>query len=237
LFEQWNLWVGGRRSIQVAGKMSRIRNNLGKAVSLRFMLLCDRSDWIRDLSGASPQPEKIALDIMVERYKRHLQAKWYDRPGCGMNTVEFLPSRPGGSNCKPTRNPYYGYEHEPAKAAIIKSEEGCEQQDRHRDFQNLYTSGKAVPVCSLLALQDKGKLLVWRRSHAWGKGGRKPTKAQDQKRVDVDLKAGDTLFFNGSLLHCGALYEESNVRLHFYGRTKSVPPPINTIEFVPGTVA
>ena len=54
--------------------------------------------------------------------------------------------------------------------------------------------------------------------------------------VEVHLEKGEVLIFDGDLVHAGAAYVKSNVRVHVYLYACGVPKPNGNTHMVPGFV-
>ena len=54
--------------------------------------------------------------------------------------------------------------------------------------------------------------------------------------VEVHLEKGEVLIFDGDLVHAGAAYVESNVRVHVYLYASGMPKPNGNTYMVPGFV-
>ena len=58
-----------------------------------------------------------------------------------------------------------------------------------------------------LALQDNTNLI----SYGWN-----CIVADEEEEEIISMKAGDVLLFRGDLVHAGAAYEDTNIRVHAY---------------------
>ena len=60
---------------------------------------------------------------------------------------------------------------------------------------------------------------------------------KDGEREEIMLKAGEALIFRGDLIHCGAEFDEKNVRVHTYIDSAQAPTergPNDTYEVLGG---
>ena len=79
---------------------------------------------------------------------------------------------------------------------LLYSEENCPRQEIHRDrgFDNEeYKKDREVLLTSILSIMDNTRIMI--------------------RRKEVNLKAGEMVFFRPTTLHCGLEYKEENVRL------------------------
>jgi hypothetical protein len=126
---------------------------------------------------------------------------------------------------------YYGNGHLFGAGAILLSLAGCEQQDRHRDYWQKWLQEPTNPIVAVVCLQDGGLLHLWERSWTWN------SEEPDNRNLrTISMKAGDVVFFDAAILHCGAAYASSHLRVHYYGKTNSVTYPVRKIGFVPVNV-
>ena len=102
------------------------------------------------------------------------------------------------------------------KCSFLMSEgttaENALPQYAHRDWrleQLLANSENGFPVGILISLQPGGKLHVWPNSL-----DAMTVSASDMQTIE--LEQGDILLFNGALVHAGAGYTETHLRLHCY---------------------
>ena len=124
---------------------------------------------------------------------------------------------------------------EMGKAVALHSSAGCEQQPWHVDFNPMCKKRKGDERECIRDLRDsqKPKGVFW----AIEEGTRLMVVGPEGESVEVHLERGDVLIFDGDLVHAGAAYEKSNVRVHVYLYASGVPKPNgNTYkvpEFVP----
>ena len=74
--------------------------------------------------------------------------------------------------------------------------------------------GEPVPYGALLSIQNDTHFVVWPGSHL-----RVRSKQQEVISVpglELSLGKGDMVLFRGDLVHAGASYKGSNIRLHAY---------------------
>lgn len=95
-------------------------------------------------------------------------------------------------------------------AVVLHSYRGCRQQPWHTDYDPQLVEGlRKKPLGVLLALEDGTRLCV-------------------SGHDDVQLQRGDTLVFEGDVVHAGAPYEDRpNTRIHVYLPSACSPQPDN----------
>ena len=82
------------------------------------------------------------------------------------------------------------------RTGLLYSEENCPRQEIHRDREydnEEYKKDREVLLTSILAVMDNTRIMI--------------------RRKEVNLKAGEMVFFRPTTLHCGLEYKEENVRL------------------------
>lgn len=97
---------------------------------------------------------------------------------------------------------------------FLLSEAGCAEQTVHTDFDpnkkyNDDGIAQGYPLGCLLALESGTKLVVWPGSNNFDT-------EKTYLRTEVTLNAGDVLLFRADLLHAGAAYDQSNIRVHCF---------------------
>lgn len=120
------------------------------------------------------------------------------------------------------------------KAVALYSSAGCEQQPWHVDFDPMCKKRKGEERVCIRDLRDsqKPKGVFW----AIEEGSRLMVAGPDGESVEVHLERGDVLIFDGDLVHAGAAYEKSNVRVHVYLYACGAPKPNGNTYKVPGFV-
>ena len=123
---------------------------------------------------------------------------------------------------------------EMGKAVALYSSAGCEQQPWHVDFDPMCKKRKGEERECIRDLRDsqKPKGVFW----AIEEGSRLMVAGPEGESVEVHLERGDVLIFDGDLVHAGAGYEKSNVRVHVYLYACGVPKPNGNTYMVPGFV-
>ncbi len=105
--------------------------------------------------------------------------------------------------------------HEACDHVLLLSEPGCANQQCHTDYDP--ETGDQDGLGCIIALEDETALNVWPGSIDFDVDA-------EYHRERLALRAGDMLLFRGDLVHSGASYEASNVRVHCfldtYGATK-----------------
>ena len=121
---------------------------------------------------------------------------------------------------------------EMGKAVALYSSAGCEQQPWHVDFDPMCKKGKGEEGRECIRdLKDsqKPKGVFW----AIEEGTRLMVVGPEGESMEVHLKKGGVLIFDGDLVHAGAGYEKSNVRVHVYLYASGVPKPNGNTYLVP----
>ena len=123
---------------------------------------------------------------------------------------------------------------DPGKAVALYSSAGCEQQPWHVDFDPMCKKRKGGERQCIRDLRDsqKPKGVFW----AIEEGTRLMVVGPEGESVEVHLERGDVLIFDGDLVHAGAAYEKSNVRVHVYLYACGVSKPNGNTYMVPGFV-
>ena len=118
-------------------------------------------------------------------------------------------------------------------SVALHSSAGCEQQPWHVDFNPIIHEGEEPDAC-IRGMQDsqKPKGVFW----AIEEGSRLMVVGPAGESVEVHLEKGEVLIFDGDLVHAGAAYVESNVRVHVYLYACGVPKPNGNTHMVPGFV-
>jgi len=100
---------------------------------------------------------------------------------------------------------------------LLSSLPGCKAQAAHTDYVPddalKATTDDTVPLLFLLALEDNTFLNVWPSSHHHIQKELRPSPIY---RQTVCLNKGDAILFRADLVHGGAAYNTSNMRLHAY---------------------
>ena len=99
--------------------------------------------------------------------------------------------------------PFVGEERAISSISILRSDEGCQQQPFHRDYdpnQCKQLSDEQIPLAALIALERGTSLLC--------------KVAGREKRLSIPK--GSALVFRGDLIHAGSAYDDENHRLHVY---------------------
>ena len=94
--------------------------------------------------------------------------------------------------------------HKLSTLIALKSVKGCKKQTEHCDSAPLgYFEGKThFPMACVIALQSGTKMYIRSLS--------------TNKEECILLQKGDLLLFRGDVKHCGADYDDLNIRLHAY---------------------
>ena len=119
-------------------------------------------------------------------------------------------------------------------AVALHSSAGCEQQPWHVDFDPMCKKRKGEERECIRDLRDsqKPKGVFW----AIEEGSRLMVAGPEGESVEVHLEKGEVLIFDGDLVHAGAAYVKSNVRVHVYLYACGVPKPNGNTHMVPGFV-
>lgn len=108
-------------------------------------------------------------------------------------------------------------EHVVTDTVLLSSLSGCKAQAAHTDYVPdealKATTDDTVPMLFLLALEDNTYLNVWPTSHHHIQKDLSPSPIQ---RKTLVLNKGDAVLFRADLVHGGAAYTKSNIRLHAY---------------------
>lgn len=108
-------------------------------------------------------------------------------------------------------------------SSVLVSKPGCKEQMKHTDYE-VPVEGfgrcrpRGFPCGVIIALQNGTKLISFGR-----RGSRR------QRRQVTELAAGDVLIFHGDMVHAGAAYDDTNVRLHMYVDSSIYPRVENTV--------
>jgi ectoine hydroxylase-related dioxygenase (phytanoyl-CoA dioxygenase family) len=115
-------------------------------------------------------------------------------------------------------------EHVVSDTVLLSSLPGCKAQAAHTDYVPdealKSTTDDTVPLLFLLSLEDNTFLNVWPASHHHIQKDLSPSPI---RRKTLVLKKGDAVLFRADLVHGGAAYNTSNMRLHAYLDHPSVP--------------
>lgn len=123
--------------------------------------------------------------------------------------------------------------HQPNNWVIIQSKDNCGKQVAHTDYVSstdmARVSDDLTPLAVLVCLEPDTRLYVWPKSirlinlncNILGQIDTIESKC-------VKLNVGDILIFRGDLVHAGAEYQKSNIRLHSYMDTVKVKRSKNT---------
>jgi len=115
-------------------------------------------------------------------------------------------------------------EHILTDTVLLSSLPGCKAQAAHTDYVPdealKSTTDDTVPLLFLLALEDNTFLNVWPASHHHIQKELSPSPI---RRKTLVLNKGDAVLFRADLVHGGAAYTITNMRLHAYLDHPSVP--------------
>ena len=115
-------------------------------------------------------------------------------------------------------------DHVVTDTVLLSSLPGCKAQAAHTDYvpdaSLKATTDDTVPLLFLLALEDNTFLNVWPASHHHIQKDLSPSPIH---RKTLVLNKGDAVLFRADLVHGGAAYTTSNMRLHAYLDHPSVP--------------
>ena len=122
--------------------------------------------------------------------------------------------------------------------SILESVKGCQQQRHHTDFapedlNDLDTT--EMPLSMIVAVQDGARLCIWDDEHRHARSVQKGDAHGEFEfgaPRTIVLNTGDIAFWRGDVVHCGAPYDHSNVRLFAYLSTPRVIHTENTVYFV-----
>lgn len=102
----------------------------------------------------------------------------------------------------------------PRDMVLLWSDARCAAQRAHCDFTRERVEGLSddeMPLGFVFALQDDTPLDVWPGAiRCFDDPGRELAHRR------IVLNAGDTVFFRGDLVHAGAPFDRSNMRIHVY---------------------
>jgi ectoine hydroxylase-related dioxygenase (phytanoyl-CoA dioxygenase family) len=108
-------------------------------------------------------------------------------------------------------------DHVVTDTVLLSSLPGCKAQAAHTDYVPdealKSTTDDTVPLLFLLALEDNTFLNVWPASHHHIQKDLSPSPIH---RKILVLNKGDAVLFRADLVHGGAAYTTTNMRLHAY---------------------